>query len=151
MAVLVESTPGRETRQDGEQLSLPRLYALRFGYLVVGVGLAVRKWPLFLHRDTWGLEEGVVTCLLVAMGLLALLGVKYPVRMLPVLVFESLWKLIWLGAVAAPLWLDGRLDGRTAETAAMCLWVVVVLAVVPWRHVARRYLTEPGDRWRRAV
>ena len=154
MAVSVESNPVRRAGQKGgaeAPLSLPRLYALRFGYLVVGVGLAIRKWPLFLHPDTWQLEEGVVTCLLVAMGLLALLGVKYPVRMLPVLLFESLWKLIWLGTVAAPLWLDGRLDGRTAETAAMCLWVVIVLAVVPWRHVARRYLAEPGDRWRRSV
>ena len=149
MAVSVESTPVRRTRQDEEQLSLPRLYALRFGYLVVGGGLAVFKWPLFLHRDTWPLQEGVVTCVLVAMGLLALLGIRYPVRMLPILLFESLWKLIWLGTVAAPLWLGGRLDPATAQIASDCLWVVIVLAVVPWGYVARRYLAEPGDRWRR--
>jgi hypothetical protein len=29
--------------------------------------------------------------------------------------------------------------------------VVVVLAVVPWRYMGRRYVTESGDRWRRSV
>ena len=43
-------------------LSLPRLYALRLGYLVLGLGLALVKWPLFFHRDPpWTLTEGVVS------------------------------------------------------------------------------------------
>jgi hypothetical protein len=83
------------------QLSLRRLYALRVGYLVLGGGLALVKWPLFFHRDTpWTLTEGVVNCLLAAMSLLAFLGLRYPVRMLPVLLFECTWKVIWLSVVA---------------------------------------------------
>jgi hypothetical protein len=152
MAVSVESPPVRRTDQEVAQLSLPRLYALRFGYLVVGGGLAVTKWPLFLQHDRpWPLFEGVVTSMLVAMSLLALLGIRYPVRMLPVLLFESAWKLIWLGTVAAPMWLGDGLDAKTAHVASTCLWVVIVVAVVPWRYVVRRYVTSPGDRWRRSV
>jgi hypothetical protein len=36
------------------------------------------------------------------MSLLALLGLRYPVQLLPLLVFESAWMLIWLAAVAVP-------------------------------------------------
>jgi hypothetical protein len=46
--------------------------------------------------------EGVAACLLTAMALPALLGLRYPVRLLPILLFESLWKLIWLSVVALP-------------------------------------------------
>jgi hypothetical protein len=149
MAVSVQPTSVPTAAKGGrDELSLRRLYALRFGYLVVVVGLAVTKWPLFLHSDSWELKEGVVNVMLTAMSLLALLGLKHPVRMLPVLLFESAWKLIWFGAVALPMWLGQGLDPRTAEVASTCLWVVIVLAVVPWRYAVRRYVTAPGDRWR---
>ena len=55
-------------------LSPARLNVLRVGYLIVGVGLAVVKWPELLHHDRWALMEGVVNCMLVAVSALALLG-----------------------------------------------------------------------------
>lgn len=130
-------------------LSVRRINVMRIGYLVMGVGLAVTKWPLFFNRtEAWSLDEGVVHIMLVAMGLLALLGLRYPVKMLPILVFESLWKLIWLGVVAMPLWTSGQMDAATAERAAWILWVVIVLAVTPWRYVFRQFVTTKGDPWR---
>ena len=84
------------------RLPLWRFYVLRFGYLVIGVGLALTKWPVLTDHGSWPLMEGVVDCMLVAMSLLALLGVRYPVQMLPLLLLESVWKLIWLGVVAVP-------------------------------------------------
>jgi hypothetical protein len=38
--------------------------------------------------------DGVVTCLLTVMSLLAFLGLRYPVQMLPIVMFEVAWKLI---------------------------------------------------------
>ena len=143
------------TRRDGKvtaavtQLSLPRLYALRVGYLVLGVGLALLKWPLFFHRETpWTLTEGVVNCLLTALSLLAFLGLRYPVRMLPVLLFECLWKVIWLAVVPLPLWANHELDPATLQTTYSVLVVVIIFAVIPWRYVYSTYVTGRGDRWR---
>jgi hypothetical protein len=132
----------------GTQLSLPRLYALRVGYLVLGLGLALVKWPLFFHRDTWTLTEGVVNCLLTALSLLAFLGLRYPVQMLPVLLFECLWKVIWLTVVALPLWASHKLDAATLQTTYAVLVVVIIFAVIPWRYVYAQYVTRRGDRWR---
>ncbi|MEO6585109.1 MAG: hypothetical protein ABIN90_02290 [Knoellia sp.] len=30
------------------------------------------------------------------------------------------------------------------------LWVAIIIAVIPWRHVARPHLGTPGDPWRRS-
>lgn len=133
-------------------LPLARLYLLRAGYLLIGVGQAVTNWPAFFTRDQpWPLMEGVVQCMLLAMSLLAFLGVRHPVRMLPLLLFESAWKVIWLIAVALPLWRTDQMDAATTELTAMILWVVVVVAVIPWRYVLNRYVLDRGDRWRAAV
>ena len=136
-------------RSTAPEVSLARLYALRAGYLLMGVGLAVTKWPSFVQDGrSWPLMEGVVTCMLAAMSILAFVGLRYPVRMLPLLLFEVAWKLIWLAVVALPLWTAGRMDQATWDVAFACLFVVVILAVVPWRHVVAHYATGHGDPWR---
>jgi hypothetical protein len=150
MTMQLNTLPQQAQRQNAATpVSLRRLYALRAGYLFVGVGLALTKWPLFFQGDRpWPLMTGVVTCMLTAMSLLALLGVRYPLAMLPVLLFESAWKLIWFAAVALPLWRSGQIDAATQEVVITCSLVVVVLAVIPWRYVVAEYVTKRGDRWR---
>jgi len=129
-------------------LSVWRRNLMRVGYLVMGGGLAVTKWPQLGDHATWDLKEGTVVCMLVAMSVLALLGLRYPVRMLPILLFEVAWKLIWLGLVAWPLWTDGKLDAVTAEQANSVLWVVIIVAVTPWRYAFAQYVTAAGEPWR---
>lgn len=129
-------------------LSLTRLHAMRGGYLLMAVGLALVKWPLLPDASSLPLYEGVTTCLLTAMSLLALLGLRHPVRLLPVLLFEAIWKLLWLGLVALPLANRGAMDAATTEVAINCSLVVVILLVIPWRYTWRHYAVGTGDRWR---
>jgi hypothetical protein len=127
---------------------LPRLHLLRLGYLVIAVGILLTKWPLLLHHpQPWPLYEGVETSMLVALSLLWFLGVRYPLRMLPALLFEVAWKLIWMAVVVLPAWRDHRLDAATLQVFYACLLVVIPLAVVPWRYAVRQYVTGPGDPW----
>ncbi len=131
------------------EVSLPRLYFLRLGYLVIAVGLALTKWPLIINHDRpWPLFEGVETCMLVALSLLWFLGLRYPLQMLPVLLFEIAWKFIWMIAVVLPLWVSDQLDPATLTVFYACLVVVIPLAVIPWRYVVANYVRKPGDRWR---
>jgi hypothetical protein len=120
-------------------LALWQVNLMRVGYLVMGVGLVVFKWPLLVDHEPWSLAEGTVECLLVGMSVLALIGLRYPVRMLPILLFEVTWKLLWLGVVALPLWLDGHLDGAAREQAGKVLWVAIIIVVIPWRFVVRSW------------
>jgi len=128
-----------------------RLNLLRAGYLLLIVGLGLTIWPSILHPGkTWALMNGVVVCMLGAMSALALLGLRYPLQMLPLLFFELAWKALWLARIALPLWRAGRMDADTAETAFECLMAVVFLALIPWGYVVRNYVLKAGDRWGRA-
>jgi hypothetical protein len=69
--------------------------------------------------------------------------------MLPILLFEVGWKALWLGIVALPLWSDGRLDGAFLTQTNKVLWVVIVVAVIPWRYAFTRFVLATGDPWRR--
>ncbi len=129
-----------------------RFNLMRVGYAVMGVGLAVVKWPDVIAYDhSMPLYEGVVAVLLTAMSLLAFLGLRYPVRLLPILLFESLWKLIWLSVVALPAVAAGDVDQAMQELIVNCSLVVIIVAVVPWRYVWRHYVVAEGDRWRAAA
>lgn len=129
-------------------LSLARLHAMRAGYALMAVGLAVRKWPLLPHAHTMPLYEGVTLCLLTAMSILAIVGLRQPVRMLPLLVFETLWKVLWLALVALPKFLADDIDAGTSEVAVNCSLVLVIIAVTPWGHAWRQLIRGGGDRWR---
>ena len=115
--------------------------------LAVGLGLSI--WPSILFiPDATADSKTVVRAMLGTIGLLALLGLRYPLRMLPLLLFELVWKTIWLVAFAFPLWLNGSLDAAGIENAFECIaGVVLVVLVTPWDYVIRNYARTPGEPW----
>jgi hypothetical protein len=131
-----------------------RLYVLRATYLLVALGLGVQIWPLILGSAAAppAHMQGVVRAMLTAVSLLALLGLRYPVRMLPLLLFELAWKTVWVAAIGLPLWRAGRLDAATHETWVACLMGLVIFPLaIPWGHVWRHYVLARADRWRGAA
>ena len=133
------------------EVSQLRLYLLRAMYLLIVVGLGVVLWPgIIEHSKPWTLNGGVVKCMLASFSLLALLGLRYPLRMLPVLMWEFVWKAIWLGIVAYPQWAAGTIDEATAATAMECMVAVLIPIVMPWGYVIEHYVRAPGARWRAA-
>ena len=131
------------------ELSLTRLYAMRAGFALMVVGLALVKWPLLPEAHTMPLYDGVSLMLLTAMSLLALLGLRHPVKFLPVLLFETTWKLLWLGGVALPRALSGEMTDAFTQVAVNCSLVVLIIAAIPWKYVWTAYVRGTGDRWRR--
>ena len=129
-----------------------RLYALRASYLLLVVGLGSVVWPGVIHHDKpWALMPGVVHCMLAAMSALAILGLRYPLRMLPLLFFEIAWKALWLIVVALPAWRAGSMDADTMEMVFEVSVVAAIVVVVPWDYVAATFLAGPGDPWGRAL
>jgi hypothetical protein len=132
------------------QPSALRLNILRCGYLLLVVGLGLAIWPSILDpSQSFGLQRGVVVCMLASLSAFAVLGLRYPLGMLPLLFFEMGWKVIWLLRIALPLWSGHRLDAGTTETVFECLVAVVFPFVIPWSYVWTNYLVKPADPWRR--
>lgn len=127
-----------------------RLYLLRAMYLFIAVGFGIYMLPGILHHDQpWGLMEGVVNCMLFAFWGLSVLGLRYPLQMLPVLLWELVWKVLWLFLVAIPLWKSGHMDDATQGVAISNLYVILVPFAIPWRYLFDHYIKKAGDPWGR--
>lgn len=134
------------------EVSTFRLYLLRATYLFMVLGLGVYIWPGILSPPS-DLEHyrGVVRSILGGVSLLALLGIRYPLKLLPLMFFELVWKSIWILVFGLPLWSAGQLEPETRETMKACLMGVVFALVIPWRYVYVQYVKAPADRWRAEV
>lgn len=130
------------------EVPLFRLYVLRAMYLFIVVGLGVYLWPGVLKPDRhWELMEGQATCMLAAFSLLCAVGIRYPLQMLPVLLWEVLWKTLWLVLVPLPQWMSGHVDESIKPTIVAVSLVVLVYLAIPWRYVFVHYVRVGGDRW----
>jgi hypothetical protein len=125
-------------------------------YLFTVVGLAIEKLPALLHPATLSPQDSVILSVLGATALLAVVGIRYPIKMLPLLFFEFVWKSIWILTFGLPLSLSGGLDpnvtfGGTETLIACLVGVVLVPIAMPWGYVFKHYLKEPGARWGKQV
>ncbi|MBB3172870.1 hypothetical protein FHR90_000684 [Endobacter medicaginis] len=130
---------------------LTRLYVLRLMYLVLFVLVPLMTAARMIYSgQSLGADDGwgFAACLLAAMSLLCGLGLRYPLKMLPLLFFEVVWKVIWAARVAAPLWISGKIDDALTQNSIAIGSAVVVLAVLPWRYVVAQYVRAPGDAWK---
>ncbi len=111
-------------------------------YLFISTGLILTIWPDIIFPDQrLANQNSVVQALLGALALVSLLGIRYPLKMLPILIFELIWKLIWVLGFALPIWMDDGLDIYASETLFACIiGVVLVPIAIPWRHAHAYYL-----------
>ncbi len=127
-----------------------RLNLMRATYLLIVVGLGLTMWPgIIQHAIIGDPKPGVASSFFVTVSILAIVGIRYPIQMLPLLFFELTWKSIWLIAVALPLWSGNNIDAQTWETVkANLMGVIIFPIVIPWPYVYANYIKKPGDRWK---
>jgi hypothetical protein len=82
-----------------------------------------------------------------ALSVLMGLGLRYPLKMLPLILLQLFYKSIWLIAVALPLSSAGA---STNLTKPFVIGVLLDIIVIPWPYVLANYMQKRGDRWRRA-
>lgn len=128
-------------------ISTLRLSLLRAMYLLMSVGLFITIWPaILLPTERLANANSVVFALLGSLGLISLLGLRYPLKMLPILLFELLWKAVWIIAYAVPLCMGKGLDIYASETLfATGLGVVLVPLVLPWGYIFKHYITATSE------
>src|SRR5262245_18566995 len=131
------------------ELSLFRLYTLRVAYFVMAAGLGTFIWPTVIHHSNeLAIAKGAQLALLAGLGATAALGLRYPVKMLPILLFEMIWKAISLVAFAWPLWSAHQVTAAVAEDIKAAAMVVILVPLIPWRYVFPQYVLKRGDRWK---
>lgn len=128
-----------------------RLNVLRVFYLLIGLGMGVGVWQqLLAATPDWPLMRGIAKAMLAALALLCLLGAAFPLRMLPLLMFECGWKTAWLLLIALPAWRSGRMSADQLQTFYECVGVVVLYVAMPWRYIWRTTFGAGMEPWRRS-
>ena len=147
MTVTAATVSGAAPTHVESEVSLARLYALRAMYLLLVIGGAIFFLPgLIGHEPT---ARGVIPSMLAGVWLLACFGLRYPVQMLPLLLFELAWKTIWLVDYGLPQRMAGVNTAQfTEDFQAIALGPLLLIPVIPWGYVFRHYLKKPGARWR---
>ena len=129
-----------------QPVSLIRLYLMRALYLILCVGLGSSVWPGIIHRNAWSDPlQAVAVCFWAALSLLAALGIRYPLKMLPLLLLQLAYKSIWLVAVGLPLHSAGKTSGLMP---VMLMGVAFDLICIPWVYLFESFIKSPGDRWK---
>ena len=118
------------------------IYLLRLLFLLMFLVLGSDVWThISSHEGPWDPDEAVAWSVWASFSLLAVLGIIRPLRMLPLVLLEIVYKVLWLALVAYPLWSTERLSGSAAaERTSAFLWVVLPIIAMPWKYAFDHYV-----------
>ncbi|NOT87500.1 MAG: hypothetical protein HOP03_04895 [Lysobacter sp.] len=117
------------------------IYLLRVLYALMFFMLGQTCWTEILtHRGPWEPNEALAWSVWTGFSVLAGLGILHPLKMLPILLLEIFYKVLWLLLVAYPLWSKGMLAGSPAEGITEVFFpVFLVFLIIPWGYVFKQY------------
>ena len=119
-----------------------RRHLMRLVYALTCFGVGPQAWStLVTHAAPWDPVRGVAFSFWAAYATLMILGVWNPLKMVPLLLLQLLYKSVWLIAVAIPLAKAGPLDATAAALVRIFVIAAVVdLVVIPWPYVFAHYI-----------
>ena len=134
---------------EGRDCEVPlwRLYLLRAMALlgVVNGFLVHPQWMI----DPSLTNRGMILGFTAGLWVISFLALRYPVKMLPIFIFEFVWKTIWLLWFGLPQWLSGVRSPQLREDLFSIGFIAIVFGlIIPWGYVWRHYIKEPSERWR---
>ncbi len=123
-----------------------RINAMRFLFLLMALVMGSIVWrQLLLDSADWDVMRGLAKSMLAALALLSLLGVRYPLQMLPLMLYEVAWKTIWILLIALRAWMGGKWTADIESLFFDCIGIVIAYFIVPWRYAWARYVAQPME------
>ncbi len=118
------------------------IYLLRLMFILIIIFLGKDSWTYILtFKGAWNATDAMAWCIWASYSVLAILGILHPLKMLPIVMLEILYKIFWLVLVALPLWKSNQLAGSPAEGMANAfLWVPLPIIAMPWRYFFKKYI-----------
>jgi hypothetical protein len=130
--------PGFWRRGDAE-ISRARLWVLRGSCILLFAAGPFIALPNVIHPDP--AVRGLMSSIVAGFWVMSILGLRDPLRIMPIFLFEFVWKSIWLLAFGLPRWLSGmRSPALSQDLLEIGTFPFLLALVIPWGHVWRRYL-----------
>ncbi len=128
--------------QNVEGITPIRKYAMKGLYLITFLGVGYQAWAEILAPES-PLEtiEGIVYSFWVAYATLMALGIRYPLKMTPLLLLQLFYKLVWVFGVYFPMERH-QLTTTSAESfLTVCVTAIILdLLIIPWGYVYRSFM-----------
>lgn len=123
-----------------------RINAMRLLFLLMAFVMGGFVWYRVLFESVGQpLQWGLAKSMLAALALMSLLGVRYPLQMLPLMLYETAWKTIWLTLIAMRAWMAGNWNLEFQGLFNDCIGIVIAYFLIPWRYVWARYFVQPME------
>jgi hypothetical protein len=118
------------------------IYLLRLMFVLMFLFLGRDAWTYVLtHEGPWDPDEAVAWSVFASYSVLAVLGIVRPLKMLPLVLLEIAYKVMWLILVAYPLWSTNQLAGSPAEGRTYAfLFVALAIIAMPWKYAFDHYV-----------
>ncbi len=120
---------------------VPRIniYAMRLLFTLMFLFLSHDSLVHILnHTGTWEVTDAVAWCVWLAYGAISWIGIIRPLKMLPIVLLEIVYKTAWLLVVSYPLWKKNELAGSPADyTTSVFIFVILPILFMPWRYFFR--------------
>lgn len=118
-----------------------RFYLLRFYFALNFAALGFQAWSEILtHKGLWQPIPGIAYSFWAAFSLLAVLGIIHPLKMIPLLLVQFTYKLVWSVIVAYPIWSANQLPASHDLTNIMVKGVFADLLIIPWPYVLQNFI-----------
>ena len=117
-----------------------RLYLMRILFVLTFVFLGRDAWTeIFTHYGQWQPLDGVAYSFWAAYSTLMIFGLRQPLKMIPLLLLQFFYKIIWLIIVAIPSYRSSNFDPVEELTIIFIVGVVLDILIIPWKYTFRHY------------
>jgi hypothetical protein len=120
------------------------IFLLRLLFTLMFFFLTFESWTHILkHSGPWNNTNAAAWCMWGSYSVISFIGMIRPLKMLPIVLFEIIYKVTWLLIVAYPLWMKNELIGSSDEgMARVFIWVILPIVAMPWRYFFRIHITD---------
>jgi hypothetical protein len=120
------------------------IYLLKLLFTLMFLFLTYDSWAHILHHTgPWDPANSAAWFMWGSCGVIAVIGILRPLKMLPIVLFEIIYKIAWLIMVAWPFYQRNELTGTPAEGMAHNFMLVILpIVAMPWRYFFRMYIVD---------
>ena len=129
-------------RYDG--VPLINIYLLRLLYTLMFLFLSYDSWAHIIHHTgPWDPANSAAWFMWGSCAFISVIGIRRPLKMLPIVLFEIIYKTAWLIVIAYPLHQRNELAGTPTEAMANNFMLVILpIVAMPWRYFFRTYIVD---------
>ena len=119
-----------------------RLHVMRGLYFLNFISLAFDNWSAILFpQESMDTLTGVTISFWAAFSLLNLLGVRFPLKFVPILLLQLLYKSAWIIGIYMPARSLGSLNENLSSFFWVCIaGIILNLLIIPWKFVYLEYI-----------